>query len=192
MYDNVLAVIPCRRGSKRFPGKNLALFQGVPLVTNTIRIAKAAGIEKILVTSDSEDVLKIAKFEKVNFQRRDEHLCTDDATTEDVVEDAVHYAAGGEIDTICLLQVTSPLLRPDGLQNALDIYIETELTSLTAVNLLYEPVGAFYIVDPELFMKNKSRYQEGGGLYMLPAEQCVDVDYQHQLQIANIIAAGGV
>lgn len=186
-FKNVLAVIPTRKGSKRFPGKNLALFREMPLVQNTIRIAKAAGIEKIVVTTDDEDVINIARSEKVDFLRRDEHLCTDGAKTEDVVEDVVQHVV---CDTICLMQVTSPLLHPLSLQSAIDKYFETKATSLTAINLLYEPCGAFYIVDSMLFMENKSFYQDGGHLYMLPADQCIDVDHPHQLQICNQIVAG--
>jgi len=187
-FKDVLAVIPCRRDSKRFPEKNLALFRGVPLVQNTIRIARAAGIKNIIVTTDDDDVMEIARKEKVGILSRVADLCTDDARTEDVVDDA---ACRVVCDTICLLQVTSPLLHPDSLESALDTYFRTGATSLTAVNLLYEPTGAFYIVDSDLFMENLSFYQEGGGLYMLPADQCVDVDYPHQLQIANLIAAAG-
>jgi CMP-N-acetylneuraminic acid synthetase len=197
-FSNVLAVIPCRRESKRFPYKNTALFQDVMLVENTIRIARHAGIEKILVTTDDPLVMSIARSNGVTYLDRPEDLCTDDARTEAVVENAVNYAASApegpqwEFDTICLLQVTSPLLHQDTLQRAIKVYIETESTSLTAVNLLYEPVGAFYIVDRERFMKDKSLYQEGGGLYMLGADQCIDVDHPYQLQIANIIATGRV
>ncbi len=132
-------------------------------------------------------MLKIARFEKVDFLQRDEHLCTDDARMEDVVEGVVKQVV---CDTICLLQVTSPLLRPDSLDLALKTYFETKATSLTAMNSLCEPCGAFYIVDSKLFTENKSFYQEGGGLYTLPTDQCVDVDYPYQLAIANIIAAG--
>jgi len=195
-YDGVLAVIPCRKSSKRFTGKNTALFQDVPLVENTIRIARHAGIEKTLVTTDDPLVMSIARSEGVTYLDRPEDLCTDDARGEDMIENAVHYAMYAvdgphwTFDTICLLQVTSPLLRFDTLQIAIKTYLETKSTSLTAINILYEPVGAFYIVDRELFMKNKSVYQEGGGLYILPADQCVDVDYPHQLAIANLIAAG--
>ena len=86
--------------------------------------------------------------------------------------------------------MTSPLLRPYTLQHILDTYFRAGAKSLTATNLLYEPAGAVYIVDSKLFRKNKSFYQEGGGLYTLPTDQCVDVDYPYQLAIANIIAAG--
>jgi CMP-N-acetylneuraminic acid synthetase len=195
-FSNVLAVIPARKNSKRFPGKNMALFQGLPLVQNTIRIAKAAGIEKILVTTDDPLVAATVPYGYAEVMSRPEDLCTDDTRTEPVVENAVHYAASApegqqwEFDTICLLQVTSPLLHQDAMQRAIEVYIETESTSLTAVNLLYEPVGAFYLVDRELFMKDKSLYQAGGGLYRLSADQCIDVDHPYQLQIANIIAAG--
>jgi len=197
-YDGVLAVIPCRKNSKRFPHKNTALFQDVMLIENTIRIARHAGIEKILVTTDDPLVMSIARSADVTYLDRPEDLCTDDARTEDVVDHAaryVMYAGDGPhwtFHTICLMQVTSPLLRPDSLRTALDTYFGTKATSLTAVNHHYEPVGAFYIVDRELFMKDKLLYREVGGMYILDAEQCIDVDHPHQLQIANIIAAGRV
>jgi len=198
MYDEILAVIPARKGSKRFPGKNTALFNGIPLVQNTIRTAKEAGIKKILVTTDNPDVLEIALEEEVWALHRPDDLCTDDASTDDVVDHAarhVMYAVDGPhwtFHTICLMQVTSPLLCPDSLQTALDTYFRTNATSLTAVNHHYDPCGAFYIFDRELFMKNKSRYQKRGGVYILPAEQCIDVDYSHNLAIANLIDAGRV
>jgi len=39
-------------------------------------------------------------------------------------------------------------------------------------------------------MRKKSFYQEDGGLYILPTDQCIDVDHPHQLQIVNLVAAG--
>lgn len=195
-YDGVLVVIPCRKGSKRFPGKNTARFNGRSLVQNTIRTAKEAGIKKILVTTNDVNVITIAASEEVKYMNRPENLCTDDATTEDVVENAAHYAATEgphwDFHTICLMQVTSPLLNSMSLQIALDTYIETKATSLTAVNHHYNPCGAFYIVDRERFTQNRSLYQEAGGVYILPAEQCVDVDHPHQLQIAKQVDAGRV
>jgi len=197
-YDGVMAVIPCRRGSKRFKAKNTALFNGIPLVKNTIRIAKEAGIEKILVTTDDDAVLEIALEEEAWALWRPEDLCTDDARMEDVVENAAHYsmyAVDGPhwtFHTICLMQVTSPLLLPGSLQIALDTYFRTSATSLTAVNLLYKPVGAFYIVDRERFMKNKTFYQNTGGLYLMGADNCIDVDAPHDLAIANMVDAGRV
>jgi CMP-N-acetylneuraminic acid synthetase len=197
-YGNVLAVIPCRRGSKRFPGKNTAFFDGMPLVQNTIRIAKAAGIEKILVTTDDPLVIAIAVSEGVKYLNRPEDLCTDDARMEGVVENAVHYAMSAtdgphwEFDTICLMQVTSPMLHPLNLQIALDKYFEVISKSLTAINSSHKPCGAFYIVDRELFMSNKSLYHTGGGVYMLPEHQCIDVDHHYDLLIANAVESGRI
>jgi len=195
-YKNVLAVIPARRNSKRFPGKNTALFNGVPLVVNTIGIAKAAGIEKILVTTDDPLVAAMVPYGDAEIMDRPEDLCTDDARTEAVVENAVHYAMSAtdgphwEFDTICLLQVTSPLLHPSNLHIAIDEYFKTKATSLTAINSNYKPCGAFYLVDRELFMTNKSLYHTNGGVYMLPEHQCIDVDHHYDLAIANALASG--
>lgn len=195
-YDNVLAIVPARRGSKRFPGKNTALFQGVPLVSNTIRIAKEAGIKKIIVTTDDVSVIAIAMSEGVGYLNRPEDLCTDDAGTEAVVENAVNYAAYATegpqwlFDTICLLQVTSPLLNSVNLQIALDKYFEVKAKSLTAINGNYKPCGAFYIVNKDIFMRNKSLYHTDGGVYMLPEQQCIDVDHPYDLFIANAVDSG--
>lgn len=194
--EGIMAVIPCRQGSKRFPHKNTALFQGVPLVQNTIRIAKEAGIEKILVTTDDVDVMTIAAAESVKYLNRPEDLCTDDAPTGSVVENAVHYAVGEyselkwDIHTICLLQVTSPALNPVNLQIALDRYFKVKATSLTAINSRYKPCGAFYIVDKGLFMRDGSFYQSGGGVCMLPEHQQIDVDHHYDLFIANAVDSG--
>ena len=163
---------------------------------NTIRIARDAGIDKILVTTDDVDVITIAAAAGVKYLNRPKDLCTDDARMEGVVENAVHYAMSAtdgphwEFDTICLMQVTSPLLRTYTLQHMIETYSRTGGGSVTAVSTIYEPAGAVYIVDRELFMKNKTFYQEEGHLYMLPADQCIDVDFLHQLQIANIVAGG--
>ena len=61
----VLAVIPARKGSKRIKNKNLLLLNGKPLIYYTIKAAKESKyIDDWLVSSDSDEIIKIAKFFK--------------------------------------------------------------------------------------------------------------------------------
>lgn len=192
MFEDILTTIPCRAGSQRFPGKNTALFKGVPLVVNTIKIALDAGLTNIIVSTDDVDVINLCKEMKIKFITRPAELCNSHAKSEDVILHAASQAheSDTEFKSICLMQVTSPLLEASSLNTALKQYTSNELPSLTAVDNRYQPVGAFYIVNADLFVGNKSLYQSGGGLYKLPPEQCMDVDHQYQLSICEIIAAG--
>lgn len=57
----VVAIIPARGGSKRIPGKNIIDFMGKPLLAWTIEAAKDSGLfEKIVVSTDSEDIARVA------------------------------------------------------------------------------------------------------------------------------------
>lgn len=60
--DNILAIIPARAGSKRVPGKNICLLGGYPLIAYSIAVAALTEhIERILVSTDSEEVASIAR-----------------------------------------------------------------------------------------------------------------------------------
>jgi len=58
----VVALIPARSGSKGVPNKNVKLLEGKPLISYTIAIAlKAANIDRVLVSTDSETYASISK-----------------------------------------------------------------------------------------------------------------------------------
>ncbi len=54
-------IIPARIGSTRFPAKVLALIDGVPMVVLTAMQAVQSKADKVIVTSDSEEVLNLFK-----------------------------------------------------------------------------------------------------------------------------------
>lgn len=81
-----IAMIPARMGSQRLPKKNLALIDGVPLITLAIRKCKAAGMfDEIWVNSEHPDFGPIAEAEGVGFHRRPEALGDNNATSEQFV-----------------------------------------------------------------------------------------------------------
>ncbi len=53
----VLAVIPARYGSKRFPGKPLAPISGVPMIVRVLRrVERIRGIDRVVVATDDERI----------------------------------------------------------------------------------------------------------------------------------------
>jgi CMP-N,N'-diacetyllegionaminic acid synthase len=117
--DKVLAVIPARAGSKGLPGKNFLSLSGKPLIQWTIEAAlETPGIDHVVVTSDDELVLELAKSLRVTAYRRSSELCGDFSQASDVIEDVV--SAFPEYQTIIYLQPTSPLRRGSHISEALE------------------------------------------------------------------------
>ncbi len=58
----VIAIIPARFGSSRFPGKPLAVIGGKPMVQHVYESAcKAPGLDRVLVATDDERILSAVK-----------------------------------------------------------------------------------------------------------------------------------
>jgi CMP-N-acetylneuraminic acid synthetase len=104
-----VAFIPARKGSKGLPGKNKKDFCGKPLVLWSIDQAKESKLfDKIVVSSDDEDILKIAEKAGVEAVPRVEELSGDDVLIDDVMYD-YFVREPNMCELICLLQPTSPL-----------------------------------------------------------------------------------
>lgn len=103
-----LAIIPARGGSKALPNKNILLCNGKPLIEWTILAALEAKPDRVVVTSDSAQILEIAsKYKEVILDKRPYELAKDDTSSEDVVK-YVLKKYDDKYKYIILLQPTSP------------------------------------------------------------------------------------
>jgi CMP-N-acetylneuraminic acid synthetase len=118
-----LAIVPARAGSRRLPDKNMRALGGKPMVQWTIEAALAsASIDAVLVTSDDDAVLALARSLGVrHVVPRPAALATDAATSADVVLHALD-ACPSMYATLCLLQPTSPLRTPGDIEGALALH----------------------------------------------------------------------
>ena len=61
-FNNTLAIIPARSGSKGVPRKNIRLLAGKPLVAYTIESAlNAKKLNKVIVSTDDEKIARISQ-----------------------------------------------------------------------------------------------------------------------------------
>ena len=121
----VYAIIPVRGGSKGIPKKNLYKIEGLSLLERTIILGeKCSYIDRVLVSTDDQEMYDISKKYEVNTPRlRPSHLATDTAKTVDVVLDLIDELAIKD-SYIVLLQVTSPLRKLDDFENLFKIFEE--------------------------------------------------------------------
>lgn len=118
-----IAIIPARANSKRIPNKNIRLLNSRPLVSYAIQNALASKyITRVVVTTDSKEVEIIARQFGVECIQRKQFLCQDETTLDPVIFDAVSDL---QCDYVVTLQPTTPLLKVDSLDSAIEKCIET-------------------------------------------------------------------
>ena len=114
----VYAIIPVRGGSKSIPKKNLLKLGDLTLLERTIILGQSCiFVDKVLVSTDDQEMYDISKKYKVNTPNlRPSYLATDNARTVDVVLNLIDEL---EINNsyILLLQVTTPLKNLEDLDN---------------------------------------------------------------------------
>ncbi|MEW1751063.1 acylneuraminate cytidylyltransferase [Streptomyces angustmyceticus] len=110
----VVAVIPARGGSKGVPAKNLAAVGGVPLVARAVRECRAARlVTDVVVSTDDAGIAAAARGAGAVVVRRPGDIAGDTATSEAAVlhaMDAYEAEHGARVDTVLLVQCTSPFI----------------------------------------------------------------------------------
>lgn len=114
-----LCVIPARGGSKRIPKKNIKLFHGKPLIAHSIEIAKKSGLfDKIIVSTDDEEIAKTAKKYGAEIQIRPKELADDYTGSIDVFEYVISQNPGFKY--ACMIYATAPFLQTKYLKEGLE------------------------------------------------------------------------
>ena len=128
-----LAVIPARGGSKRLPNKNILDLNGKPLIAWSIEAAKKSKkIDDVVVTSDSEKILNIAKQYNVKAIKRPDFLASDTATTFDAIKHAIE-TLDDKYEYIVLLQPTSPLRNEKHIDEAIELLEQKNADAVISV-----------------------------------------------------------
>ncbi len=128
-----LAVIPARGGSKRLPNKNILHLSEKPLIAWTIEAALGSSyIDRSVVTSDSDEILKIGEKYNVGIIKRPKELALDTSTTIDAIKHAIEII-GNEYDFTVLLQPTSPLRTSKHIDEAIEFLEDRKAEAVISV-----------------------------------------------------------
>lgn len=130
---SVLAIIAARGGSKGVPGKNIVPIAGRPLIQWSIDAArKSSHVDRLILSSDDAAIIEVAKRAGCDVPFiRDAALATDEASSMDVVADALRRVPGHDI--VALLQPTSPLRTAADIDGALMRLVESGAPACVSV-----------------------------------------------------------
>jgi len=117
-----LCIIPARGGSKRIPRKNIKAFCGKPMIAYSIEAAKASGLfDKIVVSTDDEEIAKIAKsYGAVVPFMRPRELSDDHTATIPVIAHAIRASVDdiNNVEAVCCIYATAPFVQAQYIQEA--------------------------------------------------------------------------
>src|ERR1044071_1828995 len=105
--DRVVAVIPVRMGSSRFPGKPLALLHGLPMVEHVYRRAQLCDqLDEVYVATCDDEIRAVVQGFGATLIMTS---ATHERATDRVAEAAEHFHA----DIIVMIQGDEPMITPE-------------------------------------------------------------------------------
>mgnify|MGYP001165461727 CR=1 FL=1 len=125
------AIIPVRAGSQRVKNKNIKPFANTTLLDIKIEtLKKVQGIDDIIVSSDSQEMLKIAEEHDVNVHVRDEYFASNEVNNSDFMQNLSTIVDEGHI---MYSPCTSPLLSSETITEIVSKYKNNNLRNIVTV-----------------------------------------------------------
>ena len=162
MKTDITAIIPVREGSRRLRNKNIAPFAGTNLLLNKIeQLKKVPEVTKIVVSSDSDLMLEMAKRAGVETHKRAIEYC--DEKTKTFGEVVRHIAESVDGEHILWATCTSPLVFPKTYKKAISEYFP-------ALENGFDSLVSFEVIKRYLWNENGPLNYELG-LKHVPSQQ---------------------
>jgi len=190
MKMTTLYLIVARAGSKRLPGKNLKQINSVSLLGyKCLAAKKSERCTDVIISTDSPQIAEEARQYGVSvpFIRPDD-LATDRATTEDVVRHAIQWceSAGTFFDAIHLLEPTSPFVRPQDYDAAVELMMIGKDVQFVCGQVLYLFRWDYLKSRKDLYDRPEGRLD-----FVMPAQYEVDIDTAMDFAYAEGLANDG-
>lgn len=142
----ITAVVPIRKGSQRIKNKNFRPFAFSSLLEIKLRALKEIDeIDNIIVNTDSEKAIEIAKKNGVNFFKRDEYYASSNCIN---TEHWKNLADTTETDFLMHCPCTAPLIKKETYKNIISIF-------KTALKNGYDSINSVSQVKEFLWLNNK-------------------------------------
>ena len=117
----IIGIIPARGGSKGIPKKNIKLLNGKPLIAYTIEQALKSKLNKVIVSTDCDEIADISRKYGLEVIMRPIELAQDNTPTLPVLLDVVNKL-DEKYDCVMTLQPTSPLRTLNHINEAIKLF----------------------------------------------------------------------
>lgn len=188
----ILAVIPARGGSKTIPKKNIKIINGKPLLVWSVSAAKGSKyIDKIIVSTDDQEIANIAKLAGSEVLDRPKKYATDKASTISVLQHAIQKIPGYEV--VVLLQPTSPLRTGKLIDEAIERFSRKKVDTLatgyickdyewaTHNNVSRQKFKGWFYDDGNIYIQSVSDIKKGNWYGKKLERMIIDKHYNFEI-----------
>ena len=142
MTKNLVAVVPVRKGSQRVKNKNFKPFCGKNLLIHKIEVLKKINqISEIIINTDSDEAIKIAKDLGVSFKMREKYYASSECTNSEFWS---HIAETTDSSLIMFTNCTSPLVKEETYVKIIDSFRASK-SSNDSINTVTEIKEYLYL-----------------------------------------------
>lgn len=208
-----VAFVPIRLNSQRVAGKNLRQLGGKPLLCHILDVLRQCErIDETYVYCSDESIRPLLP-EGVRFLRRDERLDRDTTLGREIYD---AFTAEIEADVYVLAHATSPFIRPETIDRALEKvssgdydsafsaekiqtfawyegrplnYSLNDIPRTQTIEPVYVETSAFFIFPRELWCERHRRIGDRPYMAVVDRIEGLDIDYPEDFAMAEVIAA---
>ena len=138
--NRIVAVIPARMASSRFPGKPLARLHGLPMIEHVFRrVSLCTQLDEVYIATCDDEIRDVAEDFGANVIMTS---AAHERATDRVAEAAEHFAA----DIVVMIQGDEPMITPEMIQAALSPFRSEPLPC--CVNLIQRITSREEFIDP--------------------------------------------
>ena len=211
--SKVVTLIPARAGSKGIKNKNLVELGGIPLLSYSCRASRASDSIETWVSTNCDDISRLAKKEGCKVLRRPENLCTDQSKSDDAL---VHFSENVDFDILVFLQATSPFISSDDINKGIEMVHSKKFDSVFAVSKedwaprwtssvkplnwdinnrpmrqdvdsVYVESGGLYVTTNLQLKSSKLRYGGKMGFIKIPLVRNIDINSPDDIELAKAV-----
>ena len=138
MSKVIKALIPVRAGSQRVKNKNIKPFAGSSLLEIKVKqLLRIKELDGVIVNSESDEMLDIAKSLGAETFKRDEYFASSTVSINEVYK---NIAETTQADIIVYANATNPLLKNESVSSAINAFLNKDLKydTLNSVHLIKE------------------------------------------------------
>lgn len=174
----ILYFIPARKGSKRFPKKNLAIYRGLPLFMHSINHARMMTTDdNICLSTDSEKIKSIAEDNGLEVPfLRPEPLADGNHMRAAVLYSLYRYEG---YDAVMVLQPTSPLREKQDMETAIQLYETGQYDAVFSSDDGHNPNGVIYLISVKAW-----RRMEFADMHKISfkSQHNLDINYKEDME----------
>jgi CMP-N,N'-diacetyllegionaminic acid synthase len=160
MSSKMIAIIPARGGSDSLIRKNVQLLAKKPLISYTIEeslkskyLSSSKFLPSLIVSTEDEEIANISAVYGIEVVKRPDILAQNDFLPIDVIFHALDFFGlqEEEQNIVVLLQPTSPLRNSNDIDDAIELFLNSECDSVISVcETKINPFWAFVTEDQYL------------------------------------------